>query len=62
MTGITPSQTVGPYFKYGLTPGDGHHPNILPISGGKSRSITNGIRCFGAAFVGITASNVLLVI
>jgi len=22
MTGITPSQTVGPYFKYGLTPGD----------------------------------------
>lgn len=22
MSGITPSQTVGPYFKYGLTPGD----------------------------------------
>ncbi len=22
MTGITPSQTVGPYFKYGLTPGN----------------------------------------
>jgi hypothetical protein len=26
--------------------GDGHHPNILPKSGWKSRSITNGIRCF----------------
>jgi hypothetical protein len=39
---------------------DGHHPNILPISGGKSKSITDGIRCLGIAFVGITASDALL--
>jgi hypothetical protein len=36
-----------------------HHPTILPISGGKSRSITDGIRCFAVTFVGITASNAL---
>jgi protocatechuate 3,4-dioxygenase alpha subunit len=27
MTKITPSQTVGPYFKYGLTPGGSYHWN-----------------------------------
>jgi protocatechuate 3,4-dioxygenase, alpha subunit len=27
MSGITPSQTVGPYFKYGLTPGGAYHWN-----------------------------------
>lgn len=27
MSGITPSQTVGPYFKYGLTPGDDYQWN-----------------------------------
>jgi protocatechuate 3,4-dioxygenase, alpha subunit len=27
MTGITPSQTVGPYFKYGLTPGNEYEWN-----------------------------------
>lgn len=27
MSGITPSQTVGPYFKYGLTPGDDYEWN-----------------------------------
>ncbi len=27
MSGITPSQTVGPYFKYGLTPGDSYQWN-----------------------------------
>jgi protocatechuate 3,4-dioxygenase alpha subunit len=27
MAGITPSQTVGPYFKYGLTPGDSYQWN-----------------------------------
>jgi hypothetical protein len=40
---------------------DGHRPNILPISGGKLKPTTNGIRCLGVAFVGITASNALLV-
>lgn len=29
MTGITPSQTVGPYFKYGLTPGGSYAWNDI---------------------------------
>src|SRR5690242_13205291 len=69
LAGLDQRRNGGPMFGSAVGPceqrilsGQCHYPNILPISGGKSRSITNGIRCFAAAFVGITASGAPLVI
>ncbi len=54
MSGQTPSQTVGPYFAYGLTAQQYHYPNGQVADGAiASESDANRIRIFGRVIDGV---------